>query len=76
MATVLTRVPLRDINAQARDVEFGRTVLTILAAVLFGVGWLAAKTVGAVWLALAWSAVAVKVGWNEAHGSGRARGPA
>lgn len=55
------------ITAEARQTHFWRTVLTILAGVLFGVGWLAAKAVGVLWLALAWSAVAVRVGWQEAR---------
>lgn len=75
MATILARVPLAEINTQARDVHFGRTLLTVIAAVLFGAGWLAAKVVAAVWLAVAWSAVAVKVGWHEAR-TGGPRGPA
>lgn len=79
--TVLDRVPLEDISVQAREIEFGRILLTTLAAILYVVGWLAAKTVvligkvlGAVWLGLAWSAVAVKVGWTEARAG--SRGPA
>lgn len=71
--TVLDRVPLEDINARAREVHFGRTLLTIIAAILYAVGWLAAKTLGGIWLALAWSAVAVKVGWTEARAG--TRGP-
>lgn len=79
--TVLDRVPLEDITAQAREIEFGRILLTVLAGALYAVGWLAAKTVtvigkvlGAVWLGLVWSAVAVRVGWNEARAE--SRGPA
>lgn len=53
------------ITAEARQVQVGRTLLTVLAAVLFGVGWIVARTVNALWLGLAWSAVAVKVGWVE-----------
>ena len=53
------------ISTEARDVHFGRTVLTILATLLFGLGWIAAKAVTLTWLALAWSATAIKVGWQE-----------
>jgi hypothetical protein len=53
------------INAEAREVHFGRTVLTLVAAVLFGLGWLTARIFGVIWLALAWSVTAVKVGWTE-----------
>jgi hypothetical protein len=74
--TVLDRVPLETINTRAREVHFGRTLLTIIAAVLYAVGWLAAKTLGGLWLALAWSAVAVKVGWTEARAGAGTRGPA
>lgn len=55
------------ITEQARDVHFGRFLLTVLAGLLYGVGWIAAKTFGGLWLALAWTAVAVKVGWQEAR---------
>lgn len=55
------------ITTEARDVRFGRTALTLIAAVLFAVGWIAGKVLGGIWLALAWSATAVKVGWVEAR---------
>lgn len=60
---------LDQINAEARDVEIGRAILTVVAAVLFAIGWLAAKVVGVVWLSLAWSATAVRLGWSEARAS-------
>lgn len=53
------------ITAEARQVHFGRVVLTVIAAVLYGIGWIAARTFGVIWLAAAWTAVAVKVGWVE-----------
>lgn len=62
---VLQGIPVDEINARAREVHLGRTLLTVLAAVLFGLGWIVAKTVRVIWLAIAWSAVAVKVGWRE-----------
>jgi len=58
--TVLQNVPLGRITDRARAVTFVRTVLTIIAGVLFGIGWLIAR----VWLALAWCAVAAMVGWE------------
>ena len=51
-----------------------RTAVQILAGVLYGLGWMAAKTVGAMWFALAWAAVAVKLGWTDARTGGRTRG--
>lgn len=63
--------PIERITAEAKQVEFGRTMLTVLAGVLFGIGWCTAKTFSLVWFALAWVATAVKVGWVEARkGSG------
>lgn len=62
---VLQGIPVDEINARAREIRLGRTLLTMLAAVLYGLGWVTAKTVRVIWMAIAWSAVAVKVGWRE-----------
>lgn len=70
MQSVIDRVPVDRITAEAREVTFVRTVLTLVAMVLWGVGWVAGKVLGAIWLALAWSATAVKVGWIEARNGG------
>jgi len=64
---VLQRVPVEEITTEARQVRPGRTLLTLIAAVLYGVGWLAGTVLGALWLALAWSGTAVRVGWRDAH---------
>lgn len=65
--TWVDRVPVERITAEARQVSFWRTVLRVLAGMLFGLGWLAAKTVAVLWLAVAWSATAVRLGWQEAR---------
>jgi len=67
VANVLDRVPVDRITVEARQVRVGRTVLTMIAAVLYGIGWAAAKLLGSLWLALAWSGTAVKIGWTEAR---------
>jgi hypothetical protein len=63
MATVLERVPVDRISAEARQVQLGRTLLTLLAGFFYVLGWLAGKAIGG----LAWCAAAVKVGWQEAR---------
>jgi hypothetical protein len=63
--SVLDRVPVEQITEQARQVRFWATVLRLIAFLLFGLGWLAAKGFGVLWLALAWAAVAVRTGWQE-----------
>lgn len=63
MTAVLDRVPVQRISTEARQVRFGRTVLTVIAALFYVVGWLVAKA----WLAVAWCATAVRVGWQEAR---------
>ena len=67
MATVLDRVPVDRITAEAREIDLARTILSVLAAVLFVIGWLAGKTVGLVLGVVAWSFAAVKVGWQDAR---------
>lgn len=74
MTAVLDRVPIDRISAEAREVRFGRTLLTVLAALFFGIGWLVAKAFGLVWVVVAWVGVAVKIGWMEARKGGRTDG--
>lgn len=62
---VLERVPVARISAEAREIRFGPAVLTLLAGLLFGVGWLAAKTCTVLWAAVAWTFAAVRIGWQE-----------
>lgn len=68
---VLTRVPTQEIGRQAREVHFWRTVATLLAGLLFAVGWLTAKAFAVLWLALVWPATAVKVGWQAGRAGPR-----
>ena len=71
---VLDRVPLDRITAEAKQVRPGRAVLLALAGLLYAIGWLTAKAFGLVWLAIAWTGTAVRVGWADARKPKRARG--
>jgi hypothetical protein len=48
-----------------------REALTVIAGLLFGIGWVAYKALAAIWFVLAWCAAAVKVGWREARAADR-----
>jgi hypothetical protein len=65
---VLDRVPTDRISARAKALSAGRVALTVVAGVLFGVGWLVAKTLGGAWFVLAWCFAAMQVGWTDARG--------
>jgi len=67
MATVLERVPVDRITAEARDVQLARTLLTLVAGFFYVLGWLAGKAVGVVLGAVVWCFAAMKVGWQEAR---------
>lgn len=60
-------VPVDRITVQAREIHFWRTVLTVVAGVLFGAGWLSYKVLAVLWLAACWCAVAVREGWRESR---------
>lgn len=67
--TVVTRI-----SAEAREVRPGevaaraaRLLLTVLASLLFALGWCAAKAVALLWLSATWTVAAVRVGWQEAR---------
>jgi hypothetical protein len=68
--TVFDGVLVDRITAEAREIRFWRTVLMVIAAVLFAIGWTVAKVFTVVWLVLTWSAAAVRVGWREARKPG------
>lgn len=63
--TVFDLVPTERIAREAAEIRPGRVLLTIFAALFFAAGWVTARLFGAVWLMVAWSAAAVKVGWQE-----------
>jgi len=57
------------ISAEARSIHFGRSLLVVLASLLFAVGWVVAKVFAVGWLVAAWTFAAVKVGWQEGRRS-------
>jgi len=67
MQTVIERVPLERINAEAQEINLAKTLLTVLAGVLWLIGWVAGKIIGTVVVAITWSLAAVKVGWADAR---------
>lgn len=66
------RVPLDRIERRARQARPGRAVLTVIAAVLFGLGWLAFRACALSWLAVAWCGSAVIEGWQSAKAARQA----
>lgn len=62
-----------DIARQAREIHPGRTLLTWVAALLFGIGWITSKTFMVLWFVAVWMFVATREGWRTAKVN---RGPA
>lgn len=71
--TTLERIDLGRIGEQAREARPGRTVATVVAWLLVGAGFVAARLAGWLWLALAWCAVAVREGWRDGRSESWAR---
>ena len=67
--TLLDRVPVDEITARAREARPGRVALTILAGLLFGTAWVAAKSLGLAWLGVSWCFTALRLGWRDARGN-------
>lgn len=61
------------VNAEAKEIHFWRTVATVLAAVLYGIGWAVGKVFVVAWLALTWTYAAAKVGFQDARGASPSR---
>jgi hypothetical protein len=64
---LLDRIPVERITAEARQVHFRRTALTLLAGLFWLIGWSVAKVFGALWFAGAWAATAIRIGWADAR---------
>ncbi len=65
--SVTERVPLERISARAHAARPGRAALVVVAAALFGLGWVAYKAFAVAWLAAAWCGSAVIEGWQDAR---------
>jgi hypothetical protein len=65
--TVFNEAVTQRITAEARETHFWRTVLTVIAGLLFGLGWITYKAFAVLWFVAAWIGVAVRVGWQEAR---------
>lgn len=62
---------LEQVEADARELRPHLVVLTAVAAILFAIGWLIGMLVRAVWLVVAWSIAAAKVGFKSGRGKRR-----
>lgn len=59
------------VEEKAATLKPGRALLTVIAAVLFAVGWLVGQAVRFVWTMIAWAWAASVVGFHTArHGDG------
>lgn len=59
---------LERVDSEARDLKPHLVVLTIITAVLFGLGWLVGIVFRGVWLVFAWAWTAAVVGFKAARG--------
>jgi hypothetical protein len=57
-----------DVRAEAKRIDPAKVVLTLLFAIPFVLGWLAAQTVRATWTVTSWLWAALVVGWRTAYG--------
>ena len=73
MTALTEQFSLDDLAEKAQAVKPGRTVLTVIAAALFGLGWVTARVFAVLWLAFMWCGVAVREGWRASHGPSRSQ---
>ena len=79
MQQIAERVDLERVEAEARRIDIGRGLLTLVAALFYVLGWTAGRIVIGIATVLTWSIAAAKVGWQDAHRPARTRrgvGPA
>jgi hypothetical protein len=78
LTSVTGRVPVDRISERAHAARPGRTLLAAAAWLLLNAAFAAARLLSVLWLAVAWSAIALHEGWCEgrsqewaAHVAGR-----
>lgn len=67
MTTLTEHIDVDAITEQAKQVHFWRSIVTVIAAILFGLGWVSFRFFAVIWFALAWGGCAVREGWREAR---------
>lgn len=60
---------LQRVDDRARQLSPAAVVLAVLSAPFYALGWLVGHVVRALWLAVAWACVAVKLGFTDARGA-------
>lgn len=66
---------LDQISAHAKEIHFWRTVLTVLAGMLAGVGWIVFHLFAVTWRAATWTYAAVRYGWDQAKAQNAKKHP-
>jgi hypothetical protein len=61
-------VPIETITADAKQARPGRALAGLIGALLFAIGWVAAKIFGVLFFTAAWCFSAVKIGYRSAQG--------
>lgn len=56
------------VDREARALKFQRSVLAVVTAVLFALGWLVGIVFRGIWLVFAWAWAAAVVGFRTARG--------
>ena len=62
--TAFPDIDVERITTRAKRVGFAKTVLRLIAFVLIGLGWIAAKAFSYTWFAMVWVALAFAEGWQ------------
>ena len=65
MTALVGRVPVERISEQARQAHPGRVAAGVVAWLLLGAGFVAARVCAGAWLGVAWAGCAVAEGWRE-----------
>lgn len=68
---VTAQIPVEEITARAREVQFSRVVLTLIMGFFYVIGW----TAGHAWVGMVICALSIRRGWLEGQGITGPQGP-
>lgn len=67
MTLALNAETLDEIRRRQAEIRPIKTLLTLVTALFFAVGWTLYQAWAVLWAVFAWSSAAVAVGWTQAH---------
>lgn len=73
MAVMTVLQPVQRFATREFLQSIANLIITVVGAIMWGIGWVPAKAFRTLWIAGLWSIAAIKLGWKDGLASGLTR---